>query len=95
MSFACKSQTRAGAFCPEAASHRPSGLNRICPRVVKGLRSEYEQAKQAWKGCESPERQIEKLRGEVSKLDCDVNKVKDELAKEIVVTQRFPQDEQA
>ena len=52
--------------------------------VVKGLRSEYEQAKQAWKGNESPEKQIEKLRGEVSKLDGDVNKVKDELAREIV-----------
>jgi chromosome segregation ATPase len=52
--------------------------------VVKGLRSEYESVKQVWKGSESPEKQIEKLRGEVSKLDADVNKVKDELAREIV-----------
>ncbi len=52
--------------------------------VVKGLRSEYEQAKQEWRGKDSPEKQIAMLRGEVSKLDGDVNKVKDELAREIV-----------
>jgi len=52
--------------------------------AMKSLRAEYDQVKQSWKGKDSPEKQIESLRGEVAKLDGDVNKVKDELAREIV-----------
>lgn len=52
--------------------------------VIGVLKREYESAKAAVKGDKSEEDQIKELRKEVDKLDKDIDKAKDNLAKEIV-----------
>lgn len=52
--------------------------------VIGSLKREYENAKNAIKGDKTEEEQIKELRKEVEKLDKDVDKAKDNLAKEIV-----------
>ncbi len=52
--------------------------------VIGSLKREYENAKNAIKGDKTEEDQIKELRKEVDKLDKDVDKAKDNLAKEIV-----------
>jgi len=52
--------------------------------VIGTLKREYENAKSAIKGDKSEEDQIKELRKEVDKLDKDIDRAKDNLAKEIV-----------
>lgn len=52
--------------------------------VIHTLKREYENAKNAMKGEQTEEEQIKELRKEVEKLDKDIDKAKDNLAKEIV-----------
>ena len=52
--------------------------------VIGSLKREYENARSAIKGDRTEEEQIKELRKEVDKLDRDVDKAKDDLAKEIV-----------
>ena len=52
--------------------------------VITTLKREYENAKAAMKGDRTEEEQIKELRKEVDKLDKDIDRAKDNLAKEIV-----------
>ena len=52
--------------------------------VIGTLKREYENAKAAIKGDRTEEEQMKELRKEVDKLDKDIDRAKDNLAKEIV-----------